>query len=127
MSRDILLIHSANPDRFLIQMRAGILPFFLLACLVVFFFTRPIFRNPDAALAPLRVTVGPAVRAQAGLATTDMGLAACLGLAFFSLVLWAGAPTWKRSVFLGLAGAPPALSKSPALGFFPASAVLALL
>ncbi len=127
MSRDILLIHSANPDRFLIQMRAGILPFFLLACLVVFFLTRHIFGNPEAALATLLFTLVPPVLAHAGLATTDMGLAACLGLAFFSLVLWAEAPTWKRSVFLGLAGAASALSKFTALGFFPASAVLALL
>ena len=38
-----LLIHSGNPDRFLTLMRAGILPFFLLACLVVFFWTRHTF------------------------------------------------------------------------------------
>src|SRR5260370_6315869 len=100
MSRDILLIHSANPDRFLIRMRAGILPFFLLACLVVFFCTRHIFGNPDAALATLLFTLVPPVLAHAGLATTPMGLAACLGLAFFSLVPWPEAPTWKRSVVL---------------------------
>jgi hypothetical protein len=122
-----LLIHSANPDRFLTLMRAGILPFFLLACLVVFFWTRHLFGNPEAALATLLFTLVPPVLAHAGLATTDMGLAACLGLAFFSLVLWAEAPTWKRSVFLGLAGAAAALSKFTALGFFPAGALLALL
>jgi hypothetical protein len=122
-----LLIHSANPDRFLIRMRAGILPFFLLACLVVFFWTRHIFGNPEAALATLLFTLVPPVLAHAGVATTDMGLAACLGLAFFLLVLWAEAPTWKRSVFLGLAGAAAALTKFTALAFFPASAVLALL
>lgn len=56
-----------------------------------------------------------------------MALAACLGAAFFSLVLWAEAPTWKRSVFLGLAGASAVLSKFTALRYFPAAAVLALL
>ena len=108
-------------------MRAGILPFFLLACLVVFFWTRHIFGNPEAALATLLFTLVPPVLAHAGVATTDMGLAACLGLAFFLLVLWAESPTWKRSVFLGMAGAAAALTKFTALGFFPAGAVLALL
>ena len=122
-----LVIHSRNPDAFVIRMRAGILPFFLLACLVVFFWTRHIFGNPEAALATLLFTLVPPVLAHAGLATTDMGLAACLGLAFFTLVLWAEEPTWKRSLFLGLAGAAAALSKFTALGFFPAGAVLALL
>ena len=70
-----LLIHSANPDRFLTLMRAGILPFFLLACLVVFFWTRHIFGNPEAVFATLLFTLVPPVLAHAGVATTDMGLA----------------------------------------------------
>ena len=52
-----LLIHSRNPDRFLTLMRAGILPFFLLACLVVFFWTRHTFGSPAAALATLLFTL----------------------------------------------------------------------
>ena len=122
-----LLIHSSNPDRFLTLMRAGILPFFLLACLVVFFWTRHTFGSPAAALATLLFTLVPPVLAHAGLATTDMGLAACLGAAFFALILWAESPTWKRSVLLGLAGASAVLSKFTALGYLPAAAVFALL
>ena len=122
-----LVIHSANPDRFLTLMRAGILPFFFLAALVVFFWTRHIFGAPAAVLATLLFTLLPPVLAHAGLATTDMGLAACLGAAFFSLVLWAEAPTWKRSLLLGLTGAAAVLSKFTALGYLPAASVLALL
>jgi hypothetical protein len=122
-----LLIHSTNPDRFLSLMRAGILPFFLLACLVVFFWTRHTFGSPAAALATLLFTLVPPVLAHAGLATTDMGLAACLGAAFFALILWAESPTWKRSVLLGLAGASAVLCKFTALGYLPAAAVVALL
>jgi hypothetical protein len=122
-----LLIHSGNPDRFLALMRAGILPFFLLACLVVFFWTRHTFGSPAAALATLLFTLVPPVLAHAGLATTDMGLAACLGAAFFALILWAESPGWKRSVLLGLAGASAVLCKFTALGYLPAAAVLALL
>ena len=108
-------------------MRAGILPFFLLACLVVFFWTRHTFGSPAAALATLLFTLVPPVLAHAGLATTDMGLAACLGAAFFALILWAESPTWKRSVLLGLAGASAVLCKFTALGYLPAAAVFALL
>ena len=122
-----LVIHSSNPDAFVIRMRAGILPFFFLASMVVFFWTRHTFGAPAAALATLLFTLVPPVLAHAGLATTDMGLAACLGAAFFALILWAESPTWKRSVFLGLAGASAALSKFTALGYFPAATLLALL
>jgi Dolichyl-phosphate-mannose-protein mannosyltransferase len=121
------VIHSRNPDRFLSLARAGILPFFLLAGLVVFFWTRHTFGNPAAVLATLLFTLVPPVLAHAGLATTDMGLAACLAAAFFALILWAEAPDWKRSVILGVAGASAALSKFTALGFFPAGALFALL
>ena len=122
-----LLIHSSNPDRFLTLMRAGILPFFLLACLVVFFWTRHTFGSPAAALAPLLFTLVPPVLAHAGLATTDMGLAACLGAAFFALILWTESPGWKRSILLGLASAAAVLCKFTALGYLPAAAVFGLL
>ena len=122
-----LLIHSPNPDRFLTLMRAGILPFFLLASLVVFFWTRHTFGSPAAALATLLFTLLPPVLAHAGLATTDMALAACLGAAFFALVLWAEDPTWKRSVCLGLAGASAVLSKFTALGYLPVAAFFAFI
>ena len=122
-----LLIHSSNPDRFLTLMRAGIVPFFLLACLVVFFWTRHTFGSPAAAIATLLFTLVPPVLAHAGLATTDMGLAACLGAAFFTLILWAESPDWKRSILFGLASASAVLCKFTALGYLPAAAVLALL
>ena len=122
-----LVVHSKNPDRFLALMRAGILPFFFLAALVVFYWTRHTFGAPAAVLATLLFTLLPPVLAHAGLATTDMGLAACLGAAFFSLVLWAEAPTWKRSLLLGLTGAAAVLSKFTALGYLPVAAFFAFI
>src|ERR1035437_5262146 len=90
------------------------------------FWARHHFGNTAAVLATGLFTLLPPVLAHAGLATTDMALAACLGAAFFSLVLWAEAPTWKRSALLGLTGAAAVLSKFTALGYLPAAAVLAL-
>ena len=122
-----VILRSGHPDRTVFLMRLGILPFFLLASLVVYFWARHHFGNSVAAVATALFSLLPPVLAHAGLATTDMALAACLGAAFFALVLWAEAPTWKRSGLLGVTAALAALSKFTALGFLPAGAVLALL
>jgi len=49
-----LVIHSSNPDRFLACMRAGILPFFWLACAVVFLWARRMLRHAKGAVARVR-------------------------------------------------------------------------
>ncbi len=108
-------------------MRLGILPFFWLACLVVFLWARRISGAPVAVIATGLFTMIPTVLAHAGLATTDMALAACLGAAFYCLLLWAETPSWKNGLLLGVATAFAALSKFTALGFLPAATVLALI
>ena len=119
--------HSGHPGRTLSLMRLGILPFFFLASLVVWFWARHHFGNPTAVIATGLFTMLPPVLAHAGMATLDMGLTACLGAAFFSLVLWAEAPAWKHSLLLGLTTALAVLTRFTALGYLPAGAVLALL
>ena len=121
-----LIIHSANPDRFVALMRLGVLPFFVLASLTVFFWARHSFGNSTAVLATLLFTLLPPVLAHSGVATTDMGLTACLGAAFVSLLLWNESPTWTRAVALGLATAAAVLTKFTALGYFPITAAFAL-
>jgi 4-amino-4-deoxy-L-arabinose transferase-like glycosyltransferase len=116
-----------GPSRILTLMRLGILPFFLLACAVVYIWTRHYFGGPVGVFALAFVTLTLQVLGDAGLATTDMALAACLGAAFVTLLLWAEAPTWIRSVLLGCSSALAALSKFTALTFLPAAAVLAFL
>jgi 4-amino-4-deoxy-L-arabinose transferase-like glycosyltransferase len=123
---DAILCHSAYPGRTLFLARLGVLPFFLLACLVIYFWARHHFGNSAAVFATGLFTLLPPVLAHAGLATTDMALTACLGAAFFSLVLWAEKPTLPRTLLLGAAAALAALSKFTALGFLPAGVALAL-
>jgi hypothetical protein len=122
-----LLIHSPHPTRFLEHMRLGVLPFFLLAALVIFAWTRRHFGSPAAAIATALFTMLPPVLAHAGVATTDMGLAAGLGAAYFSLILWAEEPTWKHAVLLGIATAVAVLSKFTALGYLPGTALCSFL
>jgi hypothetical protein len=122
-----VIVRSPDPQRTVNLMRLGILPFFWLACLVVFLWARRISGAPVAVIATGLFTMIPTVLAHAGLATTDMALAACLGAAFYSLLLWAETPNWKHALLLGVASASAALSKFTALGFLPAAAVLALI
>ena len=122
-----LLINSSNPDGMLECMRAGILPFFFLGGMVVFYWTRHVFGAAAAALAVLLYSLIPPVLAHGGLATTDMALAACLTWAFYSLVRWAEAPSPRRGVMLGVATAAAVLSKFTTLAFFPMAAIFALL
>jgi len=123
--RDVIL-QSPRPNRTLALMRLGILPFFWLACVVVYVWCRHYFTGRVAVCVVALFTLLPPVLAHAGLACTDMALAACLGAAFLALILWAESPTWKRGALLGVAAALAALSKFTALLYLPAAAILAL-
>ena len=68
----------------------------------------------------------PTVLAHAGLATTDMGLAACLGAAFLTMLIWVEEPTDKHGAIFGFCMALAMLSKFTTLGFFPVGAAIAL-
>ena len=122
-----VIVHAPYPRRTVSLMRLGMLPFFWLACAVVFLWARRGFGAPVAVIATALFTMTPPVLAHAGLATTDMALTACLGAAFYSLVLWASSPTWKHSLLLGVCAAAAALSKFTALAYLPAATLLALI
>lgn len=124
--RDVIL-QSHHPNRTLALMRLGSLPFFWLACGVVYLWCGHYSAGAVAPLAVALFTLLPPVLAHAGLACTDMALAACVGAAFLSLVVWAESPRWKRGALLGVAAALAALSKFTALLYLPAAAALALL
>jgi hypothetical protein len=99
-----VLYYGGHTERTLTLARLGILPFFTLACLVVYFWARRYFGNPVAVVAIGLFPLLPSVLAHAGLATTDMALTACLGAATAMAVL----------------------SEFTALGFLPVAAVFAL-
>ena len=117
---------SGNSDRTIFLMRLGILPFFWVACWVVYAWARKFWSRAIAALAMLCFTLIPTVLAHAGLATTDMALTATLPAAFFALLLWCDSPTWPHAILFGAASALAALSKFTSLGYLPASALAAL-
>jgi hypothetical protein len=121
-----LINYQHHPELTLNLMRIGTLPFFFLACFVVYFWTARCFGKPAAVVATALFTLLPPVLAHAGIGCTDMALAACLGAAFLSLILWAERPALHRGLLLGFTTGLACLSKFTALGFFPTGAALAL-
>ncbi len=113
-------------DRTLVLSRLGVLPFFWIACLAVYFWARRSFGNPAAVVAAGLFSFLPPILGHAGLGTTDMALTAFLGTAFAALLAWSQSPTLRRSALLGLAGGLAVLSKFSSLVFFPAAAAVAL-
>jgi hypothetical protein len=134
--------HSPNPDQnleglrilyeghqyeqTLAAARGGVLPFFWLACLVVYWWGRSYCGRAGALVAVFLFTFLPPVLAHAGLATTDMAVTAFMGAAFFAGLSWTGQPGTGRAVVFGLAVAGGILSKFSFLAFFPVSVFLAL-
>jgi hypothetical protein len=107
--------------------RLGVLPFFLLATVLVWFWTRSRYGNKPALLATLLFTTTPVVLAHAGLATTDMALTATVAGALLALVALLDRPTYLRCVLFGLMAGIATLSKFSALVFLPVCAAGLLL
>jgi hypothetical protein len=121
-----IIARSGNFDRTVFWLRLGTLPFFLLACLVVGYWSGHAFGKPIAVLAVSLFTLLPTTLTDAGLITTDMALGASVGAAFLASILWAENPTWARALLLGGCCALAALSKFSALGYISSSMTLAL-
>lgn len=121
-----IIAHSGNFNRTIFLMRLGNLPFFLIACLVVCWWSWQSFGKPVAVLATALFTLLPTNLADAGVATTDMSLGATVGAVFFATIYWMEKPTWRRALLLGLCAALAFLSKATAVGYVPITISLAL-
>ena len=116
-----ILYAGGRYDRNLALARLGVLPFFLLATLVVYAWARRLGGAPAAVSAVLLFTTLPPVLANAGIATTDMAVTATIALAALCLIRWLEQPTRGRSLMLGLTLGLALLSKLSALLFLPAA------
>ena len=127
MQEGLAIVNSqGHPELTLTLARLGVLPFFLLGCFVVYAWAAQYFGAAVAVIATGLFTLLPPVLAHAGVACTDMALAACLGAAFLALIQWAEKPTWQRTVLLGAAVAAAVLSRFTAMGYLGCAAVLAI-
>jgi 4-amino-4-deoxy-L-arabinose transferase-like glycosyltransferase len=122
-----ILYRDHKYQRNLALVRLGVLPFFWVACLVVYQWGKRYFGPAVAVLAVLFFSFLPPILAHAGLGTTDMALTAFLGAVFLTAAIWAEDPTPRHALWFGAAGALAILSKPSSLAFFPAAAGIALL
>lgn len=107
--------------------RMGVLPFFLLACWIVWWWGRRLGGVEAAAFAVVVFTLVPAVVGHAGLATTDVALLATLMAACAAWLTWTEEPqSLGRAVLLGVAGGAALATKQSAIPYFGAIALLSL-
>jgi hypothetical protein len=115
-----ILSRNHRYDLTLALARLGILPFFWIACWVVFWWARRYYGAPAGLMAVFLFSFLPAILAHGGLATTDMALTAFVGAAFVSAMVWMEEPTPRRGVLFGACCGLAVLSKSSSLPFLPA-------
>ncbi len=97
--------------------RAALLPFFVLACIVVWRWAAWAAGAGAGLLAVFVFTNLPAVLGNAGLAMTDMPLASAVAAALLLFCLWLEKPGIRRAVLLGLACGLAVLCKFTSLVF----------
>jgi 4-amino-4-deoxy-L-arabinose transferase-like glycosyltransferase len=119
------LLHYENAyERNLTLARLGVLPFFVIATLIVWIWTKSYFGRVAALLSVILFSTLPPVLAHSGVATTDMAITAMFVAALFSFYLWLESPTLLRSAMLGITIGLACLAKYSVLVFLPASASL---
>jgi 4-amino-4-deoxy-L-arabinose transferase-like glycosyltransferase len=116
-----ILYRDGNYVRNLAMARLGVLPFFILATLVVYCWTRSLFGDTAGVVAVLIFTMVPPILGHAAVATTDVPVAATSVAALFTFTRWLEQPNTRRSLVFGLTVGLAVLSKFSALVFLPAA------
>jgi hypothetical protein len=96
------ILYSGNTTRTLFLARLGMLPFFLLACVALWAWTRRLCGEGEALGAVALFSIAPPVLAHAGLATTDMAFTAAWVAFFWMLTLWLDDPSMRTSIWMGV-------------------------
>ena len=115
-----ILYNGGKYERNLTLARVGTIPFFWLACAVLYLAGLRWYGQAQAGLAVVFFTLLPPILAHASLATTDMALTATVGLALYALFAWAEDPTPVRGAAMGFCCALAVVSKFSSLAFLPA-------
>jgi hypothetical protein len=108
--------------------RRGIVPFFILSGLFLFFWARRIGGSSVAVVAVFLFSLTPPVLAHSGLVTTDAAAMASFTALMFAFQVWLEQPaSLRRSLLLGIASGAAVGAKLSAIPFLGASVVVILL
>lgn len=122
-----ILISGGRYAHTLMLARLGVLPFFVLLLVVTWSWTRRLYGEPAAALAVVLVATTPQLLAHAGLATTDLPLAATLVWVLAAFTRWLEQPSRRTTLLFAIAGAAAMTSKLSSIPFFGLAAVMIVL
>jgi hypothetical protein len=103
--------------------RMGILPYFVIATLVVFFWTKRLFGAAGGLIAVAIFTQLPTVLTHSSVATTDLPLTAMFCWALYAFTRWLEDPSSKTAALFGVATGLALATKLSTLVFLPACAL----
>jgi len=106
----------------LILGRVAVLPYFVIATLVVFFWTKRLFGTATALIAVAIFTQLPTILAHSSNATTDIPLTAMLCWALYAFVVWLREPNLRTASYFGVATGLALATKLSTVVFLPACA-----
>lgn len=106
--------------------RVGVLPFFVLLCVVTFAWARRWFSERAGLWAVGILICTPPVLGHAGLATLDLACAATVIAALYALLRWLEEPGMRRAAWFGAAMALACLVKFSSVPFIGACSLAAL-
>jgi 4-amino-4-deoxy-L-arabinose transferase-like glycosyltransferase len=122
-----ILYRNGAYRRNLAAARAGNLPMFLLGFAVVYLWATRLAGRRAGVVAVALFGSLPPILGHAGLTTTDMAAASTLAAALYAFTVWIEEPTWRRTLFFGVALGLGLLGKFSFLLFFPIGAGLLFL
>src|SRR5438128_4854184 len=121
-----ILYTSGDYLRTLSAARLGVLPFFVALVAITWLWAHRDFGTVAGAAAALILVTTPPLLGHAGLATTDMPVAAACVSALFAFMRWLEYPSACRSAMVGAATALAITAKLSALAFLPVCFAAAL-
>lgn len=118
-----ILSENGHYWRNLILGRIGVLPYFVIATLVVFFWTKRLFGATAALIAAAVFTFLPTILAHSSNATTDIPLTAMFCCSLYAFTLWLREPNLRTAAQFGAATGLALCTKLSTAVFLPACAV----
>ncbi len=107
--------------------RAGTLPFFVMACVIIYLWGWRWFDAATGFWAVLLFVNVPPVLGHAGLATLDVACASTILAALYQWIRWLETPTWSRAIILTVTVSAALLTKLSSVAFLPTGFAIVLI
>jgi 4-amino-4-deoxy-L-arabinose transferase-like glycosyltransferase len=115
--RDLLYHSSASYQQILTLARLGMLPFLLVLLISTWSWTRRWYGDAAALLATTFLVATPVILGHAAVVAVDVAVTAMTMLTLWLLLRWFESPSWRASLWLGLAAGLAMASKISAIPF----------